>query len=307
MIYQKKIAQVQESIKKDTQYTIIVRHSKNLISSSQIYFQKNINLLKPLFSKNTNFGFILIVITVIISIFLMGNSNSTKNDSKTTITLTKDQNRNLNLILNKLKTNYPNQTDQFWANIKSSFKHSIIESKDPSIILIVNDLETKDLSRKISLDILTSLRSILKSDSKSESLIIDPIDDSYLFKLIQNSETDRSKLYIDDKLDSIFKSGEKLALVNNIELLHAHTMLLFYTYGDDLTNAKYPGVLILMNLNINENIDSSLRLRFLKSSQSITKFAEDYMFNIWSKYIGDDQLRPLFTRIANNVIFLNNE
>ena len=42
-----------------------------------------------------------------------------------------------------LKSKYPNQTSLFWANIQSSFRHSILKSKDPSIILIVSDKSTK--------------------------------------------------------------------------------------------------------------------------------------------------------------------
>lgn len=151
------------------------------------------------------------------------------------------------------------------------------------------------------------LANILNSGSNSKKLIIDPIDDSYLSSLISTSEHDKTKLYVDDKLNSVFKAGEKLALVNNIEQLPAHTMLLFYSYGDDLLNAKYPGVLILMTLNINSIIDDTQKSSFSKSSSVITKFAEDHMFSLWSRYIGDDQLRPLFTRIANNVVYLNNE
>lgn len=41
-----------------------------------------------------------------------------------------------------LKAKYPNQTKLFWANIQSCYRHSILKSKDPSIILIVSDNTT---------------------------------------------------------------------------------------------------------------------------------------------------------------------
>lgn len=54
---------------------------------------------------------------------------------------------------------------------------------------------------------------------------------------------------------------------------------------------------------VNENFRDDL----LKSQSKLTRYVEEYLFNLWSKQVGDDQLRPLFTRIANNVVLVNNE
>lgn len=42
-----------------------------------------------------------------------------------------------------LKAKYPNQTVLFWANMQSTYRHSILKSKDPSIILMVSDETTR--------------------------------------------------------------------------------------------------------------------------------------------------------------------
>ncbi len=42
-----------------------------------------------------------------------------------------------------LKSKYPSQTVLFWANIVSSYRHTILKSKDPAIILIVSDRSTR--------------------------------------------------------------------------------------------------------------------------------------------------------------------
>ena len=46
-------------------------------------------------------------------------------------------------LIASMKSKYPNQTNLFWANIQSTFRHSILKSKDPSIVLIVSDETTK--------------------------------------------------------------------------------------------------------------------------------------------------------------------
>ena len=82
-------------------------------------------------------------------------------------------------------------------------------------------------------------------------------------------------------------------------------MLLFYTYGDDMLSAKYPGILILMTLELRERLDDQRREQLLKSQAKLTEYVESYLFDLWSSSIGEDQLRPLFTRIANNVVLVN--
>jgi hypothetical protein len=205
-----------------------------------------------------------------------------------------------------IKSKYPNQTNLFWANIESTFRHSIIKSKDPSIILIVNDQLTSNLAHELTYDILNTIKLSIE-DKKSfnlQNLIINPFDFN---NLIQTNQWDKVKLLIDDKLNRIFSSGQRVALVRNIQDIPAKSMLLFYTYGDDLLSAKYPGVVILMNLHIDYLIESTDRDVYSKSSRKIIEFTENYLFKLWSNYVMEDQLKPLFTRIGNNVIFVNNE
>jgi hypothetical protein len=253
------------------------------------------------------------------SFFSLGTNKKANNDSisdheklETQRELLKLQNRNLDIYLKELKAKYPNQSTSFWANIESSCRHSIIRQKDPSIVLLVSDRETKTLATALTVDILDMVLKILKSvglTKTAQEVTIDPKSDSNLADLIQENNHDKLKLYIDNKLVEWFKSGDKVALVNNIELLPAQTMLLFYTYGDDQDTAKFPGVLILMNLNLEMSLETALRERFNKngSNKFLTKFTEDYLFKLWSARVNDDQLKPLFTRIANNVVLVNKE
>jgi hypothetical protein len=68
-----------------------------------------------------------------------------------------------NLINLKLK--YPNLKSKFWANIESTYKHSIVMSRDPSIVLMVNDRINSKLVHNISLDILNSIKSSTNDES----------------------------------------------------------------------------------------------------------------------------------------------
>ncbi len=75
----------------------------------------------------------------------------------------------------------------------------------------------------------------------SNELVICPKTDATLNDLIETKNADKIKLYIDTKLNSLFKNGQRIALVKNVDSIPATSMLLFYTYGDDLMSAKFPG------------------------------------------------------------------
>lgn len=137
--------------------------------------------------------------------------------------------------------------------------------------------------------------------------MIDPIDDARLANLIELNEIDQSKLYVDKRLDSLFGSGEKIAWVKNIQRIPARVMILFYTYGDYENAAKYQAVSIFMSLNlVDVDIGVENRAKFETNIASLSQFVEDYLFDVWSKDIAADQLRPIFTRIANNLCFIRN-
>ena len=121
------------------------------------------------------------------------------------------------------------------------------------------------------------------------------------------NDSNRAKLILDNRLIDIFNSGNKLAMIKNIQHIPAKSMILFYTYGDILPDAKYPGVLILMRLNLNENLNDQQKAKYLKSTAGLSLFVETHLRSLWSKSIHEDQLAPLFSRIGNNIILVNNE
>jgi len=202
-----------------------------------------------------------------------------------------------------IKSKYPNQTSLFWANIESTYRHSIVRSKDPAIVLMVSDKNTNQTGQDLASDILNAIKTSTEETQSFHlsNLIISPNDYS---DLIKTKQFDQVKLMIDNKLNKIFSNGQRVALVRSIQHVPATAMLLFYTYGDDLLSAKYPGVVILMTLEIDDIIEN--REEIGKTSKKIMEFVESYLFKMWSQFVGEDQLKPLFTRIGNNVVFVNN-
>lgn len=203
-----------------------------------------------------------------------------------------------------LKSKYPNQTDYFWTKIETRYHYSIFKGGDPSIVLMVSDNLTSQITHNLSFDILNAIfassnNRFINNTNLNElnSLIINPND--------YKKDSDNVKLEIDYKLESIFLKKGKVALIKGMQYIPAQAMLLFFSYGDIGSASEYPGVIILMTLQIDVQIEQEKRDLFLKSSKEINKYTEIYLSNLWSTDFPKDKLKPLFSRIGNNILFLN--
>jgi len=207
--------------------------------------------------------------------------------------------------INMLKLKYPNQSSYFWKKIESKFVFSILKHGDPATIILVSDNSTSLLSKNLSYDILNTIKISLKNDNNNlDSLIINPTDYQ---DLIQQKDYDKIKLMIDDKLKKIFLNDNHIALVNNIQKIPATSMMLFYTYSDEKSNAIFSGNIILLTLELNNVIESKTRELFNQNNVNLTKFIKKYMTDLWANEIHPDILNPLITRIGKNILLINNE
>jgi hypothetical protein len=84
---------------------------------------------------------LLLVLYLLYNVVSTVSNNSNLKEKQ--LEIQANQKRNFEMYLKLLKSKYPNQTGLFWANIISSYQHTILKSKDPAIILIVSDKSTK--------------------------------------------------------------------------------------------------------------------------------------------------------------------
>ena len=102
--------------------------------------------------------------------------------------------------------------------------------------------------------------------------------------------------------------GSKFAIVQHIERIPFSVMLLFYTYGDDFFNSKFPGTIIFLTLELSPGLNvHSKRKQIQTSCSQMTDLVENYLSDLYLSSVHEDQLKPLFTRIANNIILINEE
>ena len=208
--------------------------------------------------------------------------------------LVKPGNKKQDDFNNLLKKNFPNQISDFFSNIISCYEHSVIKGRDPSIIILAsnNKTNTNCVARKL-------LKILTEDDLNKENLIIDSIS-------LSSMSDDEAKEELDKSLVNIFENlNSKIALIENIEDLPAKSMILFHSYGDDESNAKFKGIMILFTFHF-EVENSGYYFQNIKE-KDMRNLIEQKLTEKLSISIHSDQLYPLYARIANNAVLINQE
>lgn len=121
--------------------------------------------------------------------------------------------------------------------------------------------------------------------------------------LIATEERELCKQYLDRRLEKIFSSGGRFAVINQIQLIPIEALTLLYSYADG-ENSKFIGVLLLLTLHIDQTISAIKRLEFENNYNSLSFFVEEHLTNHWAGQLHPEHLKPLLARIGNNLCFV---
>ena len=204
-------------------------------------------------------------------------------------------------LLEVLNNEFKSQSRSFHSSLISCYNHSILESKDPSVILLVADRNNKESLNCIARKLLKALNIATHGDNLDYNYLI--VDTKHLSR-----NEDEAKMQLDLNFKKIFKDLKRnIALVEDLNNIPPQSMILFYAYGDDASNSKYNGIIILITFVIDEVFD---KIKFDKLSTDyamLSSFVEMKLNEKWSNDIDYDQLKPLYTRIGNNIILVGSE
>ncbi len=235
-----------------------------------------------------------VLVAVVFAAYLSFNHKDTLQSPFNSSLIEKKAMENLKM---QLSVNFPNQSRQFQLNVISSYKHSILESSDPSIVILVSDKKSGDNLNCVAERLLATL----DNSTDFEDAIIRPRD---LTTDVNDAES--VKLVLDKKLEEIY-TKKRVGLVENIESIPPQSMILFYTYGDDVSTSKIPGIILMFTLKLDIDFLPTHYLLFSNNVAKLSQLLEDYLKNLWLSHIDSDQLLPLLSRITNNLILVNDE
>jgi hypothetical protein len=204
------------------------------------------------------------------------------------------------LLVKNLKNDFKNQHINFYSNIVSCYENSILKNKDPSIIMLVSDKNSKQNLDCVGKKLLKMLNEMTHGDSNYKNLVINT-------KLL-DKDPDIAKLQLDSNLSNIFTQlNKRTVLVEDISNIPPKAMIIFYAYGDEYSNSLYNGIIILLSYTLDVGLSGD-KFKLLSNDYSLlSTLVEEKLTADWSSEIYYDQLKPLFTRIANNIVLVDRE
>lgn len=203
-------------------------------------------------------------------------------------------------LIKNLKNDFKNQHVNFYSNIVSCYENSILNNKDPSIVMLVSDKNSKQNLDCVGKKLLKMLNEIIHGDSNYKNLVINT--------RLLDRDPDTAKLQLDSNLTNIFNQlNKRTVLVEDISNIPPKAMMIFYAYGDEYSNSRYNGIMVLLSYALDVGLSGD-KFKLLSNDYSLlSTLVEEKLTADWSNEIYYDQLKPLFTRIANNIVLVDRE
>ncbi|XP_064616100.1 uncharacterized protein LOC135480248 [Liolophura sinensis] len=195
--------------------------------------------------------------------------------------------------MSDLRGKFPAQSARSWKVLHVATKH-IVENPQPvypAVVLMVgveNTLPTMSCIGSQMVSMLNQLYNVSR-DVNGETKIL-------AMELNQNTPAQEKK-DLDKKLRKAFSSGNKGAMLVNVERLSPEAALMLHSYCDN-DNAPFTNVLLMLQL-----VTDKLQTEDLGKQQAV----EGFMMALWEKQLGVDRIMALFSRIANNIIPISPE
>jgi hypothetical protein len=216
-------------------------------------------------------------------------------------------------FIETLKLKYPNQSNSFWGHIEIYYTQSVIKQNHPTIIVLVSDPKTNNLSEQLSQDFIKYSYNPVGSIFNYSDLVINPLKGDLNY-FIQNKQYEKAKLILDEKLTNAFKNGNRVVLIKHLEKLPFESILILYSYGDEFFNSKFPAVLILASLEMDFILNSKQRTELINDTRTTRKMVKNYLSDLWNKNNREDdreedreiKVMTLFSRITS-ILMVNNE
>jgi len=114
------------------------------------------------------------------------------------------------------------------------------------------------------------------------------------------SFTDRDagefKLNLHGALEAQLRRGSKVAVIDNLQMTPGGAIDLFHGYCDN-ENAPYLEATFVLTLHVNDVV----------IDEPNDVIVEDFLDRVWGQDVEKENLAALYSRIANNIAFVNAE
>lgn len=186
----------------------------------------------------------------------------------------------------QLNSSFPKQTSTFWKVLRSGTRSIIVQDYPiaPAVFIVA---VPKD-AQKTALCIVRKYAAVVTRAFQGRQ----PIEFTHHLRSADTPE--RIKHVIDDTLNQGFSEGSRVAIIHELNKLHGKAAMMFHGYCDN-ENAPFTRVVVLFTL-------------FMDGADEETDVSvERKLSQVWGKYLDNDKLFPLLSRIGNRNAFARQE
>ena len=218
----------------------------------------------------------------------------TQNEHKTELVEMKDKRL---AIVTKFKTlfaelhaKFPSQTKRFWRILQAATQSMLSKPHPthPAVVLLASDNSSVATASCIA----RRFGSTVASSYINETHPLAHVDCAGF----TGRDAGEFKLKLHGALETQLRTGSKVAVVENLQMVPGGASDLFHGYCDN-ENAPYLDAIFVLTLHVTDvAIDEPNDL-----------IVEDFLDRAWGRDVEKENLAALYSRIANNIAFVNAE
>ena len=198
---------------------------------------------------------------------------------------------NFKMLFADLRAQFPSQSSRFWRVLQAATQSMLSKSTPthPAVILLSSDNTSVATASCIARRFGTVVARSYVNTTHHQPTFLDCAD-------LVGQGADKFKLNLHDTLDAELSKGSKVAVVNNLQMMPGGASVVFHGYCDN-ENAPYLDATFVLTLHMHDVV----------IQQPDDAIVDDFLDRVWSRDVERENLAALYSRIANNIAFVNAE
>ena len=101
-----------------------------------------------------------------------------------------------------------------------------------------------------------------------------------------NKDPDTAKFQLESKLTNLFSHlNKRTALVEDISNIPPKGMMIFYAYGDEYSNSRYNGIILLLTYTFDIDLNKEKLKKLSNDYSLLSSLVEEKLTSEWSNEI----------------------
>ena len=249
----------------------------------------------PWWHTNIDIAVAFVIFALLFSTVLWGAILSlTQDEHKTELVEMKDEQlvivTRFKTLFAELRAEFPSQSKRFWRIIQAATQSMLSKPHPthPAVVLLASDNSSVTTASCIARRFGSTVARSYVNETHPPTLV-----DCASFT---DRDAGEFKLNLHGALEAQLRRGSKVAVIDNLQMTPGGAVDLFHGYCDN-ENAPYLEATFVLTLHVNDVV----------IDEPNDVIVEDFLDRVWGQDVEKENLAALYSRIANNIAFVNAE